>query len=744
MQSVIGFRRALLSCSALFLSGQAIAAEDEAKPPISNDDIVVTATRTSSLLSKTPIAMTAIGGAELTKAGISNPTQLDTAVPNLTINRNNGLQITIRGVTSTDNTEKGDPSAAFMLNGVYIARPQAQEVSFFDIERVEVLRGPQGTLYGRNSTAGVVNVLSARPKFKLGGSLDAVYGNYNTLNLTGVINAPLSPTLALRAAVNLDRRDNFVYDGNLADGVTLNPFKKNMAARLSLLWQPSSNLDLYLVADYSKSKGTIDAGVPPENFYANMVSGARPTFDAPVLLDRSSRAYRTLSVAQGQQSRRNNDDKGVMGELNYDMGKLRATYVGSYRESKRDEIFNYANGNVMAAFPGLYWQTSHELRLALTGDGPLQAQVGGYYFKERSNIVLDLYNLLGPNTAFGFLRNPTISENKSAFGQATYKVADGLKLTAGLRYSNDTKSRYGSTVVDTYSNIQNAYNLGTFISRSTQEVTAAKRSFSKLTWRLGVDYDTLLGLVFASVSTGYKAGGFNDGCEVGTGPGCSQNANALYYQPETLTAFESGFKLRLSPTIRFNGTVFHYNYQGLQLSQTANICGPGGNLPCQVTRNAASAKVDGIELDSELRPMNNLAVHLALNYLNARYAQFIPTPGVNFAGRPLDRSPKWSGSVGVNYTIPVGEGKMVASGQTRFSSRYQLTDMGNYVYLYQPSFTKSDLTLTYTAPQERYYISGFVNNLENKVTVTNATSGFFGTVNFADPLTFGARAGIKF
>jgi iron complex outermembrane receptor protein len=122
----------------------------------------------------------------------------------------------------------------------------------------------------------------------------------------------------------------------------------------------------------------------------------------------------------------------------------------------------------------------------------------------------------------------------------------------------------------------------------------------------------------------------------------------------------------------------------------------------------------------------------------------VPTPGVDFAGRPLDRSPKWSGSAGLDYTIPVGEGKVVASAKTRFSSRYELTDQGNFAYFFQPSYTKSDLALTYSAPSDRFFVSAYVHNLEDRITVTNVTAGFFGNVNFADPRVFGARAGIKF
>lgn len=753
MNSVIGYRSRIMGRAgaialslSLLATNPAFAAEvtENSEDAATNGDIIVTANRTESLLSKTPIAMTAIGGSDLAKSGISNPTQLDAAVPNLAITRNNGLQITIRGVSSADNTEKGDPSAAFMLNGIYIARPQAQEVSFFDIERVEVLRGPQGTLYGRNSTAGVVNVLSARPKMQFGGSVEAMYASYNNVNATGVLNVPLGTNLAVRAAVNFDRRDNFVIDGNPGDGISLDPFKDNISGRLSVLWEPTSALSVYVAADYSKSKGTIDGTVPPENFFSNIVTGARSTFDAPTVLDRSSKDLRTLSNPLAQRTRRDNDDKGVMGEINYDFGPVALTYLGSYRQFDRKEVLNYANGFVMAAFPGHYWQTSHELRLALTGDGPLQLQVGGYYFKERSNIVLSLYNLLGPNTAFQFFRDPTISENKSAFGQATYELTPELKLTAGIRYSSDTKSRFGSTAVDTYTSIVDAYRIGDFVSRTTLEVTGAKRTFNKTTWRLGVDYDTPLGLVYASVSTGYKAGGFNDGCEVGTGPGCNQTADSLYYNPETLTAYEAGFKFKISPQVRLDGTVFHYDYSGLQLTQVANICGPDGDLPCTVTRNAAAAKVDGVELDATLRPTDQLTLRFGINYLDAHYAKFNPAPGVDFKGRPLELSPKWSGTAGLDFRQPIGEGSLIASAMTRFSSRYELTDKGNYAYFYQPAFTKTNLSLTYEAPENRFFVGAFVTNLENKVTVTSASAGFFGTVSFADPRQFGVRGGVKF
>ncbi len=734
---ILAASASVMALTAMPAFAQTVQASDEA---VDAGDIIVTATRENTLLSKTPIALTAITGDDLAKSGISNPTQLEESVPNLSIVRGNGLQITIRGVTSTDGTEKGDPSAAFMQDGVYLARPQAQEVSFFDLERVEVLRGPQGTLYGRNSTAGVVNVLSTRPKFAFGVNGEASYSSFKNLNAFAAVNVPLGDTFAIRLAANIDRRDNYLIDGNTADGKSLDPFKNNKTVRLSALFKPNDAVSVLLIGDYSTIKGNPTNTVDTANFYSNIVSGARPTFERPTFKDPSNRAARLVPGAQGQQAFRDNIEKGVMGEINYGMGDVNLTYVGSYRASDRTEFSNFAGGAVTADFFGDYWQTSHELRLAYGGDGPLRAQVGGYYFKERSGIAFFLNNLLGPNTRFGFPQDPTIAENKSIFGQATYEIAPNLKLTGGARYSNDLKSRVGKTVLDVYSSVTNSYTIGTFLTRNVFQINDAKRKFSKLTWRAGIDYDSPIGLLYGSVSTGYKAGGFNDGCETGKGPTCALPAGALYYDPETLTAYEAGFKLKLSPEFRLNGSLFHYDYKGLQLSQVANVCGG----PCQVTTNAAVAKVDGIELDALLQPVDNLSVRLALNYLNAKYDKFIPTPGVNLAGRALSRSPKWSWTAGVNYGVPVGEGKVVLDASIRYRSQYELTDLANYAYFYQPGHTKTDLSLTYNAPEDRFHIGAFVENLENNLVVTSAGTGGFGNVTFADPRSYGIRAGFKF
>ncbi|WDF74752.1 TonB-dependent receptor [Novosphingobium sp. KACC 22771] len=732
------------SAMALAVATQAYAQTTQVTP---DGDIIVTATRTETLLSKTPIAMTAVSGDQLVQKGITNTTQLADSVPNVSIVRGNGLQITIRGVTSTDGTEKGDPSAAFLLDGIYIARPQAQEVSFFDVDRVEVLRGPQGTLYGRNTTAGVVNVLTAAPKFKLGASGDIAYESYNHVTATGVINAPVSDTLALRAAVNYDRRDTYVNKTS-NDPYSWGPFKDVFAARLSALWQPTTNFKVLVRGDYSLDKGYGVNAVPTTNFFTSAAAASTPgvALNADYRNNTNSLAQRSSNFPEQWQGQNHNVGKGVMGQADWNISDaLTLTYLGSYRTLDR-----WSHGTTAASstagsrntFTGKYWQTSHEARLAFKSGG-LFVQAGGYYFKEKSGIAFFILDpgigipSLAPFAQFGFPQDPTIAVSKGVFGQASYNFTDRLKLTGGVRYSSDDKSRVGATVAD----LPNG-------TRVTFQNNNASRNFSKTTWRVGVDYDVPgLGLFYGSVATGYKAGGFNDGCETGKGPGCALPGSALYYQPETLTSYEAGFKIHTKDNVlRVNGNYFHYDYNGLQVSSVQNVCGG----PCQVTANAASATVDGVELETTLRPAKNHTIDATVTFLDAHYNNYTPPiagANANFAGVQLNRSPKSVVSLGYTYNQPLGNGgEITFNARTRISASYALTDIGNGVFYRQPNYTKSELALTYNAPNKAYYVGVFGKNLENRIVLTSVTANgsFAGTAVFEDPRTFGIRAGVKF
>jgi iron complex outermembrane recepter protein len=754
-------RRWLAAVSFLAISTTPALAQTSPEDAPAPGDIVVTATRGETVLSKTPVAMTAISGDDLRAAGITNPTTLADQVPNLDISRSNGLQITIRGVTSTDGTEKGDPSAAFLLDGIYIARPQVQEVSFLDVQRVEVLRGPQGTLYGRNTTAGLVNVIANKPDYDaFGGSLDLGYGNFNAYNGTAVLNMPVSGNFALRAAVNYDQRDSFLIEGT---GVTrsFDPFKKNVSARLSagMRWDTG---ELVVRGDYSHFGG-ITFNTPSVTNMFSFPSGAganavTPLFSAANL---TSAQRRTVNTPLTAALDRDNNTWGVMADLQQELGGITVNYLGSYREFARHEnnvsVRGLGAATVPTRFDGDYWQQSHELRFSTNGDGPLKAQAGAYYFQEQSGIYFYLFGLLSPtpNTVgyvFGFPQNPTKAKSYAGFAQATYSLTDTFRLTAGVRYSHDDKSRVGFTVTCATTACNGQTSTGAAIAGETKQTNNAARSFSRTTWRAGFDFDlddrTLL---YGTVSTGYKAGGFNDGCQVSVTAGCNvdRTAAALYYDPETLTSYEAGIKTRLlDNAVRLNLSVFHYDYKSLQLSQII-VCTPGGGL-CQNTTNAGVAKVDGVEFETTIRPSENDRFEFNVNYLHARYSQFrpanagIPT-GIDFAGLQLDRSPTWTATAGYTHTIQLGNGGNIeANIHTRISDDYRLAALAQLVEFRQPGYSRTDVSLTYNGPDQRYYLQVFGKNLEDNVVVTTAAAGANGTLQLGDPRTYGVRAGFKF
>jgi iron complex outermembrane recepter protein len=714
-------------------------------------DIIVTATRESSLASKTPIALTAITGDQLRSAGVLSPTSLTDQVANLSIVRGNGLQITIRGITSTDGTEKGDPSAAFLLDGNYIARPQAQDVSFFDIERVEVLRGPQGTLYGKNTTAGVVNVLSNRPTDNFGAAVNGSYGNYGSIQADAMVNIPAGDALALRAAVSYDKRDSYLSTAP-GDRLSLDPFRENIAGRVSALIKFTPDFTMLLRADYADLKGSRYTTVRANRFF----SAVNDPLGNPVYSGSNSATERTLSIPLAQTPKISDQSYGGSAEMNWDTGPVTLTYLGSIRKFKVKEKQNFDLGAPImfaADFNGDYTQDSHELRVALNDGGPLKLQAGGYYFHEKSAIELDIFGLLSPTPGtvgytFGFPQAPTITRSYAGFAQGTYAFTPAIRLTLGARYSKDYKFRFGHTIIQKTP----IFSAGDV---PQQQNSATIRS-EKLTWRAGLDADVgARGLLYGSVATGYKAGGFNDGCEAGTttfGELCNQARplTQLYYQPETLTAYEIGYKGRFAnDVVRVNASAFYYDYKNLQLSTVANF----GGGPAQTTTNAGKARVKGIELETILTPDTRSKVTLQFNYLDAEYVQYCPLGfatgsttaclTIDYAGRPLDRSPKMVTVAGYNYTLPLGSGgNIVADVRTRFSSKSFVTAYGIPAQYVTPAHSDTSVSITYNAPGNRWYLQAFGNNLEDTITVNGIDS--FGSVTPGDPRTYGVRAGLKF
>lgn len=796
-------KKVLLASAAAIVSFTAtpLWAQSAAEEP-ADGDIVVTATRGETLLSKTPIAVTAITGDNLREQGIVGPTDLGESVPNLSIDRTNGLQITIRGVTSTDGTEKGNPSAAFLLDGVYLARPQQADIGFFDVQRVEVSRGPQGTLFGRNTTAGVVNVITNKPDPKgFSAGMNAGYGNYSAMNVDGFVNVPLGETAAIRIAATYDKRDSYIYPMT-GDTISLDPFRENFSVRASAMFELGDRGSVVLRGTYGHLGGSRAVAVPTSNFYrqsgygANVLDGNSNAIWAPISDDNNVRLRRNLRAIPIDQAwgggsgttnafEVDNSTWGVDGEINYDFGPVTATYLGSYREYTAAEntqlditgllpvnlpgfllpfLANFTTDCTdpaeLCSYPGFfngqYEQQSHELRFSLGGDGPIKMQFGGYYFREHSVIGFWIPDfpqfIIGPNEFYGFPQETT-SKTVGAFATATIKVTDTLRLSAGARYTHDDLFRYGHTVAT--NNITAPIVLGGSTYANDAQVIG-----NKVTWRVGFDLDVGRSLFYGSVSTGYKQGGFGDGCSTGRttqvtsrGESCAlaTQPQAIYYAPETLTSYELGFRGPVAEGVRIDANVFYYDYKNMQLSSLLNING----APTLVTTNAGKSSVKGLELQAVLNPAANLQFNMGINLTEAKYKHFCPggtgtanpldacsigTP--DYAGRNLDRSPGATAFGSVNWTVPVGSGEVVINAGTRLIGRYSITQFGSApVQYFTPAHSSSQASVTYNAPDNAWYLQAYVKNIENFIEIRNATND---TVTPGDPRTFGVRAGMKF
>jgi hypothetical protein len=428
--------------------------------------------------------MSVLTGQQLQEDGTDRPSALAARLPNVHLDgAADGLKITIRGVSNADTTEKGDPSAAFMLDGIYIARPQSQNASFYDIERIEVLRGPQGTLYGRNTTAGVVNVISRLPQPQFEGAFSTELGNYNSRKASAMLNVPAGPALALRAAVDANTRDSYL---NNAQGTPhrLGLDRDDRSTRLSALLTIAPGASLLLRHDRSSVRDNNDSIVPDTNFFSDIGSGT-PTWYASSTAQRLTNGFVPPNGAP-EQGYSHKTTRGTSVDLSWDLPHATLHYQASRREYSHDALANFyyrivptlALG-VRQRFTGDYTQDSHELRIATNGGGRLSAQAGLYYFREESTVVYGFRDLelLGLPPYYVFPHGPTLAHSRAVFGQASYQLDGGVRLTAGARYTEDAKSRVGST------NFQQAESFNP--ATDFKLLNAAALDTGKATWRLG-------------------------------------------------------------------------------------------------------------------------------------------------------------------------------------------------------------------------------------------------------------------
>ena len=729
------FRPSALSCAvgALLCSMAATTSAQTTAPETGRlADVNVTAQKIVQPSSKTALSLTAVTGEDLRTAGATTAVGLTDLIPNvqITSGNQNSTEVSIRGIGSTNNTEVGDPAAAFHVDGVYLGRPQSAGATFYDLERVEVLRGPQGTLYGRNATAGAINLITKKPGKKFEGEANVGIGNYGLYTFEGLLNAPVSEQFALRAVVSSTNRDGYLNTKSAANGFGKNrDDANNLSARVHGLITFNADTKLLLTIDTSRNKGA-GPGTVPLGTFQNSTGAAQRT-----------------TLTNATEGVRDDSSTGLAAEFTAQTGIGEFTYLGAYRTFDRDNISS--TNAVISSTDSKFTQTSHEFRLASTGKSALAWVAGLYIYDEKGNVDFSA-RFPGPPAVGGrtvrqrFNQDPVNSKSNAVFGQATYSVSPDLRLTAGLRHTADEKSRDGLTSLTLAAN---GAPLG------APSINKANVRYNQTTWKLGADYDLAKNvLAYANVATGYKAGGYVDGDS-------AKGDNT--YRPELLTALEAGIKGRfLDNKLRLSAAVFSYDYKDLQISYITTNPLPPFALGT-FTKNAAKAKNTGLDLEAKLAVSDAGTINFGLGLLKAKYTNFIlpaapstnpvqnrPT-AIDLSGTPLDKAPSTTFTLGYTHDWTLANGGAVTAYiGTRYSSSYVLTNfsLGVPVQNTQSSFTRTDLNLTYKAPGDRWYVQGYAKNLENRTVATGFTfSSLTGSnVFLADPFTVGLRAGVKF
>lgn len=704
--------------------------------------VLVTANKVLQSSSKVAASLAVLSAEELKDKGVSSAANLTDHIPNIQIGQGNlnGMEIVIRGIGSSANTEVGDPEAAFHVDGIYLGRPQGAQVPFFDLDRVEVLRGPQGTLYGRNANAGAINVISKRPGARLEGEVDVQVGNYNTRKLDAMINVPLSEALAMRAVVSSSKHDGYTKARVLGSAQVVGQDDLDaQSARLSAQLKISPAATWLLVADgYRKS------GYGPATMH--LINGqVSSKTDINVFLPG------------------NVDDKGhgLTSELKLGLGAADLTYLYGHRQADSDILGSSVAAGVFNNLESHFKQNSHEIRLSSATKGRLQWVTGLYRYKETGNVDQRIY-IPGAATVLGLpatvsallaspastceqlaacfevmatINGPAVVTSKAAFGQLTYALTPAWRATVGLRYNEDARSRQGQTV-----QLQGKAGL-------PATMNDASVSSSKATYKLGIEHDlSPTRMAYATVSTGYKSGGFNNGNQISpTTPGYN---TSLYFKPEEITALEAGVKGRfLDGKLRLGASVFYYDYTDLQV---ASVVGQGNNLVL-LTTNAAKARIRGAELEGAGAVSEHARVNFGLGLLDSKYLRYITAGGTDYGGHRLDRAPKATLSLGYTYDWELEGGALISAYVgARYTSSYTLTDPGSPSYgatsFTQAATTKSNLVLTWSGRDNRWKIQAFVNNIENERSMTSLTSVTRSAelTHLSEPRTAGLRASYRF
>ncbi len=730
----------------ILLSGVACAAlAFPALAQTSLDEIVVTAQKRSESVQDVPIAITALSGETLERLDVRDVQDLPSVTPGLQIKTSDASadpKIFIRGVGLNDFNANSNGAVGIYFDGVYVASPLAQLGQFFDLDRVEVLKGPQGTLYGRNTTGGTINLAPKAPSFTPSFDGSVEYGNADNAKAEMAAGGTLVENkLAARISGTYEHDDGDML--NRLTGHTLNETNR-WAGRASFLFTPSDDLDVTLQIHGGQNKGdsryTYVRPLIPQTAQATGPDGlCRPSFyNSGQCTDVLGYANTGGNPYAGDYGLEGHDDVDLYGaalNVRWALGKVTLYSVTGYDFASRDDIED-TDGSPNDEFRSTYRAVQKDFSQEFRVEAPLAEHirgVAGLYYLHDDLSTDSEYDVLGalrpmfvsPTDPTGFsLANDVAivgfpytetTDGGAGFGQVDVDLADDVTLTGGLRYSDDYKKfSYQSTAEQTFTlfSLDEAKNFSSVSGRAALE------------WR-----PTDQSMLYASYNRGFKSGGFFGGYT-------RDPADLAPYKDEVVDAYEVGSKNEwFDHRLRLNGAGFYYDYRNLQVYQLVERDG----LTVQTFNNASNARIYGVDSDITAVPLEGLELSLGGEYLNTEYLNYT-SYGEDLSGNRLPSAPRWSLSGLVNYDHPIGDyGSLNALLDISYRSTVYF-DSHQEFRLSQEGYWLTDARVGWTAPNGHLSAGLWVRNLFDKtyvVDINNLDSFGFDALSMGTPRRFG-------
>jgi iron complex outermembrane receptor protein len=715
-------------------------------------EIIVTAQKRSENLQNVPISVATVTGAALEANGIDTEQDLPATVPNLSMSVGSGFVAPyLRGVGTQFANVGLESSVAVYLDDVYVPRVSFGYFDFVDLNRIEVLKGPQGTLYGRNATGGAIRIITNDPVNEFEALADVAYGSYNRVIARGVLNVPMGNDLSGRFTFTSDKRDGYVTDYVPGAGDPGN--RDNLLFSAKLLYKPSDSFSLKFSADYADKRdqeaeissaltnsapgqiGIALGGLPRNGFYNTSQDYEGPGFTT--------------------------EAGGAALRADWDVGAVLLSSITGYRYAYDNQALDLDSVNLpyLNAVTNPEWTNaiSEELQIISRDNGRFTWLGGLYYYHERSRQAFAVFGS-SIDESFGVTPGPDVGEygggpglqsnarltvqSVAPYGQGTYAFSDQWGLTVGARWTDEKKTLTQHQV--------SVFGLGPPLVTLSEDEREIK--FSEFTPKATLSYkptgDVLLYLGYAK---GFKSGGFNT----------VEFSAADAVNPEKLNSYEAGWKTEMG-RVRFNGAAFYYDYKDLQVQYVNPTTG------ASTTENASNATIYGLETDLTIAISSHLELGAGGGYLHSQYKDYVgpalvPAAGTpacasmggaaclgydtkteNFSGNELTNAPKYSGYLRAKYDQPLAGdyGTLSFNTLAGFSGRFYW-DSANTVA--EPSRTLLSAGISWSSQNDMYHLSATGDNLigeKYRTSVTASTDGGFYTPGL--PRTWFIRAGIKF